>query len=370
MLQVVLTGGPSSGKTSVINRVVEQFKELGYHVIVVPETATELINSGIRPFGDNALPAYNFQKLVLQTQLNKENVAREAAEIMGSEKTIILYDRGTLDGYAYCTPEEWNELLHNMSLDKRELSATYDAILYLENASQFFTTENNAARYEADANEAAKKGELVLQSYLSHDNLLVIKPREKMADKQQEVIRIIQNLLGQPVTIKDQRKFLVDCIHLDKLENLANCVEITQDYIKVKDGFEYRVRKITQDENVSYHFNVQKRETNGERKVMSERTIDRRDYESLLMSKETDDYATVNKERHSFVYADQYFKLDVFDDGLMLLEVNVTKENPEITLPDFIRVKKEVTEDIEYSNIRIAQRRKKASYGKRKVNSN
>ena len=27
MLQVVLTGGPSSGKTSVINRVVEQFKE-------------------------------------------------------------------------------------------------------------------------------------------------------------------------------------------------------------------------------------------------------------------------------------------------------------------------------------------------------
>ena len=28
MLQVVLTGGPSSGKTSVINRVVEQFKEL------------------------------------------------------------------------------------------------------------------------------------------------------------------------------------------------------------------------------------------------------------------------------------------------------------------------------------------------------
>ena len=39
MLQVVLTGGPSSGKTSVINRVVEQFKELGYKVIVVPETA-------------------------------------------------------------------------------------------------------------------------------------------------------------------------------------------------------------------------------------------------------------------------------------------------------------------------------------------
>lgn len=369
MLQVVLTGGPSSGKTSVINRVVEQFKELGYKVIVVPETATELINSGIRPFGENALPAYNFQKLVLQTQLNKENVAREAAEILGSDKTIILYDRGTLDGYAYCEPEEWEELLHNMKLDKRVLSSTYDAILYLENASKFFTLENNAARYEADADAAAKKGDLVLQSYLSHDNLLVIKPRENMVDKQQEVIRIIQNLLGQPVTIKEQRKFLVESVDFDKLIGVSTKVDITQDYIKVEDDYEYRVRKMTQDNNVSYHFNVQKRDINGTRKVISERTIDEREYEALLIHND-EDYATVNKSRYSFVYADQYYKLDVFEDGLMLLEVNVTKENPDITLPGFVSVVSDVTDDYSYSNIGIARRRKRATYGKRKVNRN
>ena len=370
MLQVVLTGGPSSGKTSVINRVVEQFKELGYHVIVVPETATELINSGIRPFGENALPAYNFQKLVLQTQLNKENVAREAAEIMGSGKTIILYDRGTLDGYAYCEPHEWDELLKTMGLDKRQLSSTYDAILYLENASQFFTTENNAARYEADANEAAKKGDLVLQSYLSHDNLLVIKPREKMAEKQQEVIRIIQNLLGEPISIKEQRKFLVNSVDFEVLDSVSNRVNITQDYIKVTDGYEYRVRKITQEGNASYHFNVQKRNINGERQIITERTIKPREYEILLESSEVEDYLTVNKTRYSFVYKDQYYKLDYFEDGLMMLEVNVTKENPEITLPDFINVEKEVTDEYEYSNIAIARRRKIATYGKRKINRN
>lgn len=42
MLKVVLTGIPSSGKTSVTNGVVERFTELGYHVLVVPETALNL----------------------------------------------------------------------------------------------------------------------------------------------------------------------------------------------------------------------------------------------------------------------------------------------------------------------------------------
>lgn len=369
MLKVVLTGGPSSGKTSVINRAVEQFRELGYHVIVVPEAATQLINAGIKPFGPDALPAYDFQKIVLEYQITKEKIATNAAEIMGSDKTIILCDRGLLDGYAYIESHEWDYLLKEMNLDKREMLSEYDAILYLENASEYFTTENNAARYEADAEEANKKGDLVLQSYLSHDNLMVIKPREDMALKQQEVIRIIQNLLGQPVTIKDQRKYLVCVANMDALESISNKVSITQDYIKINEGYEYRVRKITQDNNASYHLNVQRREQNGERKVLKERALQEREYESLLLGKD-DEYATVVKDRYSFVYKDQYFKFDIFDDGIMVLEVNVTKENPEISLPDFIRVRKEVTDDYDYSNIAIARRRKMTSYGKRKVNSN
>lgn len=369
MLKVVLTGGPSSGKTSVINRAVEQFRELGYHVIVVPEAATQLINAGIKPFGTDALPAYDFQKIILEYQLTKEKISEEAAQCMGSDKTIILCDRGLLDGYAYIEPHEWDYLLKEMQLDKRELLSAYDAILYLENASEYFTTENNAARYEADAEEANKKGKLVLQSYLSHDNLMVIKPREQMALKQQEVIRIIQNLLGQPVTIKEQRKFLVSAAHLDALESISNKVSITQDYLKINEGYEYRVRKITQDSNASYHLNVQKREPNGERRVLKERALQGREYDSLLLGKD-ESYETVVKDRYSFVYKDQYFKFDIFDDGMMILEVNVTKENPEITIPDFIRVKKDVTDDYEYSNIAIARRRKMTSYGKRKVNSN
>ena len=52
---------------------------------------------------------------------------------------------------AYVKKEEWDEVLRSENVSTRELLTKYDAILYLENASQYFTKENNAARYEKDA---------------------------------------------------------------------------------------------------------------------------------------------------------------------------------------------------------------------------
>ena len=48
--KVVLTGGPSSGKTTVLNSIVKEFNKHFVKVIVVPETATELITAGVRMF--------------------------------------------------------------------------------------------------------------------------------------------------------------------------------------------------------------------------------------------------------------------------------------------------------------------------------
>ena len=54
--KIVLTGGPAAGKTTLVSRVLKEFKqEDGWRVITIPETATELISGfGIKPF-DNSL---------------------------------------------------------------------------------------------------------------------------------------------------------------------------------------------------------------------------------------------------------------------------------------------------------------------------
>lgn len=51
--KIVLTGGPCAGKATVLDRIQKKFSEMGYHVIIIPETATELITSGIAPWGLN-----------------------------------------------------------------------------------------------------------------------------------------------------------------------------------------------------------------------------------------------------------------------------------------------------------------------------
>lgn len=367
MLKVVLTGVPSSGKTSVINSVIERFKEQGYRVLVVPETATEYILSGIKPVGDDAIDPVVFQELVLKKQLNKEELYDMAAFHLGKDKTIILYDRGTLDGYAYVSHEDMESVVKKCGQTKRDLLLRYDAVLFLEGAEKFFTTENNKARYEKNAAEAEALRKKLLNSYLGHDNLRIIQPREEMKDKQEEVINVIANMLGNPTRIREQHKYLVEDIDIDSLSEIASKVDITQDYLKAPDGMEYRVRKMQQGSDTTYHFSIQVKHDNGKREITKEDNLSKKEYERMLTLK-NDETETVKKTRYSFVYANQYYKLDIFDDGLIMLEVNLTKENPVVTLPNFITTLDDVTNNPDYTNISIA-RRKKEDYDKRKNNS-
>lgn len=367
MLKVVLTGIPSSGKTSVINSVVERFKERGYRVLVVPETATEYILSGIKPFGDDGVDPILFQELVLKKQLNKEYLYDLAAHHLGEDKTIILYDRGTLDGYAYVDTTDMDGVVKECGTNKRDLLLHYDAVLFLEGAAKFFTTENNKARYEKNAEESAALRKKLLNSYLGHDNLRIIQPREEMKDKQEEVINVIANMLGNPTRLREQHKYLVESIDIDSLSELASKVEVTQDYLKSPSDLEYRVRKITQGTDTSYHFTIQKKHDNGKREITKEEVLSKEEYLRMLTLK-NEETETLQKTRYSFVYANQYYKLDIFADGLMMLEVNVTKENPQVTLPNFITTLEDVTNNPNYTNISIA-RRKKEEYDNRKDNS-
>ena len=70
--KIVLTGGPCAGKTTAIQRIVQEFTEKGYNVLVINEAATELIMGGIRPFGDNALDMVEFQNYVLDNMIQLE----------------------------------------------------------------------------------------------------------------------------------------------------------------------------------------------------------------------------------------------------------------------------------------------------------
>ncbi len=49
IIKIVITGGPCVGKSTAMSWVQDTFTKMGYTVLFVPETATELITGGVAP---------------------------------------------------------------------------------------------------------------------------------------------------------------------------------------------------------------------------------------------------------------------------------------------------------------------------------
>ena len=90
ILNIVVTGGPCGGKTTALDELTNLLRRYGYTVFLVNETATELINDGIRPFGNDKLDNLSFQSLILDAQLHKEEIRNKADNYCSNTKVAIL----------------------------------------------------------------------------------------------------------------------------------------------------------------------------------------------------------------------------------------------------------------------------------------
>ena len=152
--KIVLTGGPAAGKTTLISRILHEFKqEDGWRVITIPETATELISGfGIRPFGD-CMTMLEFQDFVIADQIHKEKLALKAAEVVREDNILIIYDRALMDDKAYISDEDFARVLARFDgRTEASVLAGYDAVLHLvtcAKGAEFAYDLGNAARTES-----------------------------------------------------------------------------------------------------------------------------------------------------------------------------------------------------------------------------
>lgn len=244
--KIVLTGGPGSGKTTVIESIKEAYSGK-YKVIVVDETASYLINMGIRPFGEGAVSMVDFQELVLKTQLAKEEVVDRATDFLPDENIILIYDRGLLDNCAYISEEEFQTILNR--LEKKhtinEFLERYDLIINLVSRKDFYTKDNNPARSE-EVGEALRLGERTLSSWVGHKNVKIVSPKDEMSEKIREVLNHINEVLEEK-EVKRQLKFMVDLEESDlsKVEEISKKADIIQTYLESDEKTEKRLRKKT-----------------------------------------------------------------------------------------------------------------------------
>lgn len=199
--KIVLTGGPCAGKTTTISRIEEHLKDRGYHVLVLSECATEMIKSGIRPFGDNAASVYDFEEEVLNLQLYKEKRFKDFLKNYRDEtKIVILYDRGSVDVKAYLGEENYNKMLNKNHLTHEELINEYDMVIHMitvaADMENRYSNSNNAARFE-DSKEAIDLDKRTNEAWQGHNNLKVVPVCEVLEDKIKMAIKYVDELLNE-----------------------------------------------------------------------------------------------------------------------------------------------------------------------------
>ena len=197
--KIVITGGPCAGKTTAIKQIQKVFTERGYYVVLVRETATELIKGGIAPWTFDS--AYEFQKCLLKIQIEKERFILEAVEkIPDSEKVLVVCDRGVMDNKGYLTDEEFEQMLNETDLDESKLRNNYGAVFHLvtaaKGAEKFYTLSNNSARMET-LGEACKIDDKLIAAWSEHPYFRVIDNTSDFKGKMEKLISEISEYLSE-----------------------------------------------------------------------------------------------------------------------------------------------------------------------------
>ena len=356
--RIVITGGPCGGKTTALEKISKTFREMGYQVILVNETATELIQDGIRPFGDSKLDLIDFQRLVLDAQLKKEEVRERAALMSLNENIIILYDRGILDNRAYLTDEEFKKIANEENIKEADIIPRYDLVLHLvtaaDGAVEHYTLSNNKARTES-VEEAIRVDQKTIDSWTSHPNFRVIGNTTGFNEKINRAINYIREEVGEK-EVSHEEKYLVDINGIDIASINTHLVrqEIEEFVTRYEYGENEMYRKTTIDNASYYTCTVMKNANNPSSRSTKYRVITEEEYFDKLKNS---NFEPLQKVRYNFIYEKDRYRLDIYNqpNGLVILEKDITEESNNY-LPKFITPKKNITDDIDYYDASIFYR--------------
>ena len=159
--------------------------------------------------------------------------------------------------------------------------------------------------------------------------------------------------------------FLSPVLKVHLLRFPGNCSRITpavcvllhlfQTYLKAPNGDETRIRQRGADGNFIY-FQTTKRKISDTKRIEIEKRLTKDEYLKLLLDVDTTKHQ-IRKTRYCLVYENQYFEIDVYPfwNDKAIMEIELRSENQEISIPNSIKIIKEVTDDDEYKNSSLAK---------------
>lgn len=188
MAKLVLTGGPSGGKTTLAQAIQ---KEYASRVVVAPEAASILYGGGW-PRRKTLTGVQHQQKAIYFTQ-------REIESLISHENPdrLIVCDRGSLDGIAYWPGSgEGEEFLQAVETTLARETARYEWVIHLDTAPVSYYDLTNPLRNESFI-EAWELNEKIKSAWAAHPQRFVISSLESghFIEKLQRALLVVEKII-------------------------------------------------------------------------------------------------------------------------------------------------------------------------------
>lgn len=180
-VKICLTGGPSAGKTTVVDILS---RELSTYATSVPEAASIIYKGGF-PRNDDFDSIKAAQKSIYYLQVEMERMIEKR-----SSKKVILCDRGTLDGPGYW-PKDGSSFYDAVGSSIQAEIPRYDLVIHLQTVDRSVDYLGTPVRQESPL-EALKVDKDILQSWEPHPRRIVVPSKLSFQDKVGAVLQSIE----------------------------------------------------------------------------------------------------------------------------------------------------------------------------------
>ncbi|NLI10941.1 MAG: ATP-binding protein [Elusimicrobia bacterium] len=179
--RIVFTGGPSGGKTSVIEIAQRKY---GKEIVTVPEAASVLYGGGFprRP-GPRAMK--HIQRAIYFTVRELEDMSYEL-----DDASIFLCDRGTLDSIAYWPENSKEDFLSSVGSSLEKEISRYDIVIHMRPPQNPDVYKLSGTRIE-DHQAALDLDKKTEEAWRGHPKRFIIEDEPDFLLKAEKAIKII-----------------------------------------------------------------------------------------------------------------------------------------------------------------------------------
>ena len=371
--KICLTGGPCSGKTTSLARLVQHFSH-EFVVYTVPEVATMTFSSGVSiiPSEFTNENHKSFTKGICQMQMDIEKYFENIASIQ-NKKVLIIVDRGVMDNFAYASPENKKAIMQETGWTTNFIcNERYDMTIHLvtaaNGAEEFYTLEGNSARSETKE-QAKELDNKIMKEWLAHPNLVVIDNKEVGFQKKiDRVISKVSHLVGGKLAPTSSHKYLLEeDFSLSQMPSGLDYEDYSEEYTMLinnkPDTYTFITKRVYKSHVFPlYIYTTRILNPSMNKCVQTTKIIGERMYFDFLAQKDSS-FQTVNKRIYSFFLAEEneinFYSIETMRINEEMINIlRVTRDTEKIDkdyIPHFLKVKEDITENPKYITRNLAR---------------